>query len=445
MTGNRAFRLVIIILATALPAVCLFAQEHPHRCATAHYDSLRQAQNPAYRASRQRLEELIRRRQENAGLLRAARLQQEPVIIPVVVHVIHNNPNGTIGGANNTNISDAQIQAQIDVLNLDYRRRNADTLNAPPEVRALGTDIEIGFQLASRDPNGLPTNGITRTLGTQSSYSPDDMDVLADISGWPPDRYLNIWVTTMSGQFIGYAQLPDGTGLPGLDPVNGAENSDGIMVDYRNFGIGGAVSSRLYNRGRTTTHEVGHWLGLLHTWGDRRCGTDYVADTPTAEDANEVDNNDCAPVFSNCTGTRTRNMTENYMDYSPDVCMNLFTRGQYDRIWSTLALSPRRRRLLESLRRQLPESEQLTVNVFPNPFTPQVAAADPSLKVEVLLKGLQDVTIDIIDLQGKLVVSRRYPLVASSVLGVPLGTMNTLAKGVYIVRISTASETQMRR
>ncbi len=410
-------------IALCIPAS---AQEPLRRCATAYYDSLRKAQDPAYRKSREHLEQLIQQRKQAARTQGTTDQQALMLTIPVVVHVVHNNSSGTIGGSNNSNISDAQIQSQIEILNNDFRRKQGTPgYNNDP----VGADVGIDFKLVD----------ITRHYSTKASYSPGDMAALAQIASVATDRYLNIWVTIMSGQYLGYTQFPDGTGLPGLDPVNGAENSDGVMIDYRYFGTGGTVASRVYNGGRTTTHEVGHWLGLLHTWGDTRCGNDYIDDTPQIEDANETTDVSCTDVFSTCTVTPVRNMIENYMDYTPDRCMNIFTEGQKERIWQTLELSPRRKKMVEYNTAPLPESENLTVTIYPNPL--QGTGSD-ELIVKVLLKGLRDVTVDVINQVGSTVISETFFQTASDRLRIKPGV---LARGIYAVRIRTADETQTRR
>jgi hypothetical protein len=415
----------ILFLGTGM-FLPVYSQELPRRCATAYYDSLLKARNPAYRKSRERLEQLIQQQKQAARTQGTNDTQADLLVIPVVVHVVHRNTTNTIGGNNNSNISDAQIVSQIEILNNDFRRKEGTPgFNDDP----AGADIGIEFKLAD----------ITRNYSAKASYGPGDMDELAKIASISTERYLNIWVTTMSNNYLGYTQFPDATGLPGLDPVNGAENTDGIMIDYRYFGIGGAVASRVYNGGRTTTHEVGHWLGLLHTWGDIDCGNDYIDDTPQIEDANETTDVSCFDVFSNCTGTQVRNMIENYMDYSPDRCMNIFTAGQKERIWQTLNLSPRRKKLVEYNSAPLPESENLTVKLYPNPFE---GGSSDELVIELLLKGLQNVNVDVINHLGSLVYSEDFAQTASDRLRIKPGT---LARGIYMVRVRTANETKTRR
>ena len=122
---------------------------------------------------------------------------------------------------------------------------------------------------------------------------------------------------------------------------------DGVIIDFRNFGTCCGTLSQTYNLGRTTTHEVGHWLGLLHTTADEACGNDFCDDTPQIESLNL--NTTCVPINSNCSGVQRANMIENYMDYSPDRCMNIFTNDQKTRSRLALDLSLKRKRLLASL------------------------------------------------------------------------------------------------
>lgn len=243
------------------------------------------------------------------------------VTIPVVVHIVYYS--------NIENISDAQIFSQIEILNKDFRRLNVDTVNTPNSFRSLAADCEIEFCLAQRDPNGNVTNGITRTQTTQTSFTTND-NVKYDASGgkdaWNTNKYLNIWVCDVSGGILGYAQYPGGN-----------PNEDGVVVDYQYFGnIGTALSP--YDLGRTTTHEVGHWLNLKHIWGDSNCGDDQCGDTPEHEGPNYG----CPsyPHISSCSANGLfGDMFQNFMDYTDDDCMNLFTNDQKLRMIATINTS----------------------------------------------------------------------------------------------------------
>ena len=243
------------------------------------------------------------------------------ITIPVVVHVVYYN--------NTENISDNQIFSQIDILNEDFRRLNADTTNTPTGFLPVAADCEIEFCLAQKDPNGNTTTGITRTQTSQTSFSTND-DVKYTASGghdaWNTSEYMNIWVCDISGGILGYAQFPGGN-----------PNEDGIVVDYQYFGNIGTASSP-YDLGRTATHEVGHWLNLRHIWGDSNCGNDFCNDTPEHDGSNYG----CPsyPHTSSCSGNGPfGDMFQNYMDYTNDACMNIFTLDQKARMIAAINTS----------------------------------------------------------------------------------------------------------
>jgi len=405
---------------------------HSQRCSVVQYDSVLAQRYPYWRLKRAMLEDSIQsfmrlpaRNNARSGAF------CEKIRIPVVVHIVHNNVTGTAGGRDNSNITDEQIKEQIRVLNEDYRRKSGTRgANNNP----VGADTGIEFFLVP--------NGITRHLYTQKStfdiFSDDQL--LADITfqddkgAWPTDRYLNIWVSRFSNNYLGIAQFPSVTGVPGLDNSNSLqERTDGVFIDFRVFGIGSAVTSRLYNLGRTTTHEIGHWLGLVHTWGDTNCGDDYCADTPRCEAGNQTNN--CGPVFSNCGGVRTRNMTENFLDYSPDSCMNIFTQNQADRMLAVIEKAPRRNRLVKYWCAQLPFGDYLSVELYPNP------AAD-LVNIKVVQKTFGTFDIQIYSMTGQLVSQTQYQDYPSWVVEFPT---TKLPAGAYIVRVKTKDETVTQR
>ncbi|WP_205501517.1 T9SS-dependent choice-of-anchor J family protein [Rufibacter psychrotolerans] len=241
------------------------------------------------------------------------------VTIPVVVHVLYNRAA--------QNISDAQIQSQIAVLNKDFRRLNTDAGKTPAAFKGVAADAEIQFCLAQRTPDGEPTTGITRTQTSKTSFKLDDSMKYSAAGGkdaWNTSQYLNLWVVRFSDneEVLGYAQFPN----------SGFAHTDGVVIDYRYFGTTGTATAP-FNLGRTATHEVGHWLNLFHIWGDEACGDDFVADTPTQEE----ENTGC-PSYPHASCSNTSDMFMNYMDYTDDVCMNLFTTGQKNVMQRTLAL-----------------------------------------------------------------------------------------------------------
>src|SRR5690606_17093704 len=273
-----------------------------------------------------------------------ARTQADQRLIPVVVHVIH---NGTALGAA-ANIPDAQILEQIRILNEDFRRLNPDASETPEEFLPVAADANVEFVLAKQDPNGLPTTGIVRVQGTKTSYDPNtDAVLISQLSQWNPEEYMNIWVLPLVQPYIGYASFPI-SDLPGLEFSPSPANMDGVTIDYRYFGAGGNASSA--SLGRTATHEVGHFFGLRHIWGDGGCEVDdFVTDTPAQDSANNACINDQSKFSCG-----NNNMIQNYMDYTPDACMNLFTEGQVERFDVVLANSPRRVTLVNNRATQDP-------------------------------------------------------------------------------------------
>ena len=243
------------------------------------------------------------------------------ITIPIIVHVLWKT--------NTHNISDAQIQSQIDVLNEDYRRANIDKINTPNVWQTIAADSEIEFCLASTDQNGNPTTGIERIQTTHGKFGMNS-DIHTSSAGgaddWPNDDYLNIWVCDIQNGLLGYASPPS----------NWIGDGDGLVIGYQYFGRIGAVQAP-YHKGRTATHEIGHWLNLDHIWGGwGNCGDDQVNDTPKQE----TENYSC-PAFplnpNSCNTTNSSgDMFMNYMDYTNDACMNLFTNGQKTRMLAAI-------------------------------------------------------------------------------------------------------------
>jgi hypothetical protein len=235
------------------------------------------------------------------------------ISIPVVVHVLYNTTA--------QNISDAQIQSQLTVLNNDFRKLNSDWSNTPSTFASSVADCEINFCLASVSPTGAATTGIIRKSTTVTSFSSNDAMKYNSQGGsdaWPTGQYLNLWICNLGGGLLGYAQFP-----------GGAAATDGVVINYTAFGTTGTATAP-YNKGRTATHEVGHWLNLRHIWGDATCGNDGVSDTPV----HNTSNGGCpSHPKSNTCGTSAE-MFMNYMDYTDDACMYMFTTGQKTRMQS---------------------------------------------------------------------------------------------------------------
>jgi hypothetical protein len=254
------------------------------------------------------------------------------VRIPVVVHVLHHTDA--------EDLDQSQVDSQIAALNRDFRLLNEDRDQIPAPFRVFAADALVEFALAVRDPQGNPTSGITRTQTSKTAFPFDPFDPLATEkldamikfdgfgkAAWPRDSYLNMWTCTISGGLLGYAQFP-----------GGPEATDGVVIANTAFGSGG-IAEAPYDLGRTAVHEVGHWLNLLHIWGDDDggcSGSDNVDDTPNQADANGSDVR--LPDFPHitCDNGPNGDMFMDYMDYVDDDTMLMFTKGQVERMNATL-------------------------------------------------------------------------------------------------------------
>ena len=230
------------------------------------------------------------------------RLVNGKIVIPVVVNVLYNTAA--------ENISLTQIQSQIDVLNKDFTATNADFSTTPAEFAGVAANVDITFVLEQ----------VIRKSTTKTSWGTRDamkQTKRGGIDPTSPSNTLNMWACTIGGGILGYAQFP-----------GGSLATDGVVIDSNYFGLSSAASYP-YNLGRTATHEVGHWMNLRHIWGDATCGSDLVSDTPTHNTANY--GVPAYPHYSTCTGTPVE-MTMNYMDYTDDRGMYMFSNGQKSRM-----------------------------------------------------------------------------------------------------------------
>jgi len=322
-------------------------------CVSADYlqNSLRS--NPSLASQADRIENFI---QQQVAAAANARLEGITYKIPVVVHVLYH--------LSEENIDTEKIFSQIEMLNKCFRRTNPDTANTPAVFKSRGADCEIEFQLATSDPAKKSTNGIIRKYTPIGEWQADDQMKFSSKMGddaWDAKNYLNIWVCNLR-KVAGYSSIP------GDSP-----EKDGVVVDYSMFGPNGVSG---YELGRTAVHEVGHWLGLKHIWGDAPCGNDYVDDTPTQSGYNIG----CpSGVHISCGNAPYGDMYSNYMDYTNDACVNLFTEGQKARMRALFAPGGARNSILTSyglnppLINEAPLPEQppkwLHPQLYPNPAT----------------------------------------------------------------------------
>lgn len=240
-------------------------------------------------------------------VLREGRLVNGRIEIPVVVNVLYRTAA--------QNISLAQIQSQIDVLNRDFNATNSDFNNVPSLFSGVKANVGISFVL----------DAVYRKSTNKTSWTTNDAMKKTSQGGLnptSPTTKLNLWVCNLSGGILGYAQFPGGSSA-----------TDGVVIDDNAMGTTGTASAP-FNLGRTGTHEVGHWMNLRHIWGDATCGSDLVSDTPTHNTANYG----CPsfPHYSTCSGSPVE-MTMNYMDYTNDACMYMFSNGQKSRMLAIFA------------------------------------------------------------------------------------------------------------
>ena len=344
----------------------------------------------------------------------------EIIYLPVVIHILYNTPD--------QNISLAQVQSQLTVLNNDYSNLNADRINTPAVFATLAADTKIRFCLAQVDPQGRRTTGIIRKYTSTDFFSPEDAMKYAAQGGddaWDCKRYLNLWVCNMGGRTLGYSSIPGGPAAV-----------DGVVIAYDVFGTTGNIRSP-FDKGRTATHETGHWLGLKHIWGDAICGTDEVDDTPVQQ----YYNYGCPtfPHVTNCSPDGNGDMYMNFMDFTNDDCMNLFTNGQKIRMRALFAKNNIRNSFLLSFAcdSTLAQGGALPVidtvvavqqfnglKIYPNPIQSIVTIEYiGELKASVLK------TINIFNVTGNKVYSGTVNSVKTNI------NVAGFAKGVYIFSI----------
>lgn len=387
------------------------------RCHTMEMDSIRRANNPGMptlEADEQWLQSKIAEYKANNE---SKGTQAVVLTIPIVFHVI-------TSGSGATNVSAARVQAQLDQLNIDFRGLAGST---HPD----NADVEIQFCLAKVDPSGATMSeyGINRITaygaGPHNSSTIDNTIKPATI--WDTDDYFNVWVANLSGGLLGWAQFPQSSGLTGLSGPYTA-STDGVVVLHTSLGSNASPGSGApYNRGRTLTHEAGHWFGLRHIWGDASCGNDFCADTPQSSTANGG-----CPTQTTCDGIQ--DMVENYMDYTNDACMDIFTDDQKTRIRTVMTNSPRRNTLGTSTKCSLASVGEISAanfSVYPNPSngTFNVTLANSMDRAELV----------VLDLMGRVVMDSDFSNGTATI------DLSAFANGNYLVRVSAGGTSEVRK
>jgi hypothetical protein len=352
-------------MRTFVLGICIiisFIASAQRECATQSYIEEQRSSHPSLSDRLAAAEAFIQRQKINARLHGEG--AANVIKIPVVVHILFSDAS--------QNISDAQVNSQIEALNRDFRRDNGDSVTTPERFRSVAADVQIEFVLATADPAGRATTGIVRKQTHITYWKADDKIKLASEGGsaaWDSRFYLNIWVGNLQ-YVIGYSTLP-----------GGPAEKDGIVIATSAFGT--LDRKGAYNLGRTTVHEVGHWLSLKHIWGDTYCGDDLVEDTPKQGNFTPG----CPTSFrSSCNNGSTGDMYMNYMDYTGDACLNLFTEGQKERMRSLFNAGGPRNTLLYSKGLNQPWTEGMPVEEMPLPafakLYPNPAAAEITLNLD---------------------------------------------------------------
>lgn len=404
------------------------------RCGTMEYLEMQKQQDPTLESRMQKLEE------EMQAWINANIKNPQPkaiIRIPTVVHVVYANSA--------QNVSDTKVCSQIDVLNKDFRKMNSEATTAIPQLQFanLAADCEIEFCLATKDPNGNPTNGITRTSTTVSSFGTNDAVKYTSQGGkdiWNRDNYLNIWVCNLSSGLLGYAQFP-----------GGAAATDGVVLLYSSL----PGNSGPYGLGRSGTHEVGHWLNLRHIWGDANCGNDQVSDTPPAEGPHYSINGSgppsgCAthPYHVNQCGSGTSpqgEMTMNFMDYTDDKCMYMFTTGQKTRMVAAIntfrsGLNASSATNCGSANLPSPPCATTAINdilpagsisIYPNPSSGEVI-------ISTRLLNISNMELKVYNAIGEAIITRKITVPSNGEIKVNL---NDNPDGVYLFEVNTVDGT----
>lgn len=418
------------------------AQETTHSCGFEHWiKHLKTEQPDAARAMHDQYEAWIEQSRQQFR-------DDEVYQIPVVFHIVHNT--------NEQNLADSVVHSQLEVLNEDYRRMNLNASETREEFLPVAADVGIEFVLADTDPQGNPTTGIVRTATDRDGFEMDlfatdntlDDVKFAETGGsdaWNTENYLNIWVCNISAGFLGQIfglayppattpNWPEGASAPD-------ENKEGVIIHYTTLGRNNpaheADDVAENNLGRTLVHEVGHYFGLRHIWGDAipflgedGCeADDGFTDTPNCA---EADNFQCDYSANTCTDSPTDfpNMIENYMDYSHDACMNMFTQEQADMM--RFVLTELRPGLLDSTSVGVSTGELLDnqLAMFPNPAKGHVNISSPV--------GIDQ--LEVFDYAGRNLKTVRTS--NQTQLEIPL---NDLAPGSYVIRIHSGDEVAVRK
>jgi hypothetical protein len=381
--------------------------------------------DPTFAKNRKSIEQFTENYSNNGSANMSSAVNAPVYTIPVVVHVVYNKAA--------QNISDAQVLSQIAVLNQDYQKLNADVSKVPSAWTNLVADCQIKFCLATIDPAGNATTGIRRVKTNKPQFIDNDAVKFTSMGGddaWPAASYLNLWVCKLGNQLLGYAQFP-----------GGSASTDGVVIAYTAFGNTGTVAAP-YNLGRTATHEIGHWLNLFHIWGDDggACsGSDKVKDTP-----NQGNRHFGCPTFPfvSCSNGPNGDMFMNYMDYTNDKCMFMFTNGQKTRMSATLVPGGSRNSVTVSgkcgtqpvSRTGSTAVNQNLLTVSPNPVNGNYA------NISYQLSKTAQVQLMILNMYGNVVASINAGSQTAGSYQLKPDAFSRLHNGIYVLKLVANGE-----
>jgi hypothetical protein len=397
------------VLSFAFSILAFISQLTAQRCNTFSYLQDQLISSPALAGKLKAIETFTKQHVSTGENNFTNRIEGNVIKIPVVVHILYHSPS--------EKISDARVQSQIDVLNKCFRHQNADSVKTPSYFKSLAADCEIEFQLARSDSRSRSTTGIIRKYTPITKWTMDDKMKFSSNMGddaWDAKSYLNIWVCNLD-KFAGYSSLP------GSDLAK-----DGLVIDFDAFGVINSGSG--YDLGKTTVHEVGHWLGLKHLWGDANCGDDGVSDTPKQASYTPG----CpSTIRITCGNGPYGDMFMNYMDFTSDACTNLFTKGQKAKMRALFDAGGPRNLILSSkglnqpliLESPLPESDPKWYypQLYPNPSSSTI---NLDLTYDPRWVGK---TIQVMNLQGQTVMQVTITAKTQSI------DINKLQAGIYFL------------
>jgi hypothetical protein len=344
-----------------------------------------------------------------------AEVKAQQVIFPVVFHVLYVQPQ--------QNLPDSVLQHQLDVLNEDYNASNPDLVNVPTVWQPIIGNMNIGFQFATVDPQGNPTNGIERRAVT-SGYTPHSF-AAGGLDPWPDSAYLNIWVYNIPNGILAYSAFPYAPG-----------GGWGMDISCYVVGRNDVNQSSVYNQGRIATHELAHFFGLKHIWGDDngQCtGSDSIADTPN-QGGETFGNPGVGTVLTDaCSPAAPGIMWMNFLDFTDDAGMCFFTQGQADRADTMIDMYYSSFRLASGIRN--PVAAVSRYSVFPSPSSTGLFRVNRS-------EYNSAASVEVYDLQGRMILAPAYFENGSTTLQIDLSAS---PNGIYsvVIRSGEVEETKL--